>query len=93
MDKQILLLVRKSWLDLGAAWEEYCLSAESVQMAGNSLKSSRSHFDAGLVPMSELLQAQASLQQALDAQTDARTSYLKALRTWQDISYLCSSEN
>lgn len=93
MDKQILLLVRKSWLDLGAAWEEYCLSAESVQMAGNSLKSSRSHFDAGLVPMSELLQAQATLQQALDAQTDARTSYLKALRTWQDISYLCSSEN
>ncbi len=76
MDKQILLLVRKSWLDLGAAWEEYCLS-----------------FDAGLVPMSELLQAQATLQQALDAQTDARTSYLKALRTWQDISYLCSSEN
>ena len=43
--------------------------------------------------MSELLQAQATLQQALNAQTDARTSYLKALRTWQDISYLCSSEN
>jgi len=46
-----------------------------------------------MVPMSDLLQAQASLQQALNSQTDARISYLKALKTWQDISYLCRTDN
>ncbi len=93
LDKQVLLLVRKSWLDLGTAWEEYLLSSESVQTADRSMRSTRSHYEAGMVPMSDLLQAQASLQQALNSQTDARISYLKALKTWQDISYLCRTDN
>lgn len=93
LDKQVLLLVRKNWLDLGTAWEEYLLSSESVQTAEKSLHSTASHYEAGMVPLSDMLQSQASLQQARDSQTDARISYLKALRTWQDISYLCRTDN
>lgn len=93
LDKQVLLLVRKYWLDLNSAWDEYNLALESVQMARTSLDNTRSHYDAGLVPISELLKAQASLQQAEDGAVDACTAYRKVLRIWQDISYLCSSEN
>lgn len=93
LDRQVLLLVRKYWLDLNSAWEEYGLALESVQMARTSLDNTRSHYDAGLVPMSELLKAQASLQQAEDDAVDACTAYRKVLRIWQDISYLCELEN
>lgn len=85
LDRQTLLLVRKYWLDLNSAWEEYGLALESVQMAKVSLGNTASHYDAGLVPLSELLQSRASLRQAEDGAVEARTAYRKALRIWQDI--------
>lgn len=86
LDSQILLMVRKCRLDLDSAWDEYTLALDSEDTARRSFLNTRSHYEAGLVPLSDLLQAQASLRQASDGVSEALSAYRKAARIWQDIS-------
>jgi len=90
---QLTLLVRKYWVELTSAWDEYEVAIYSRQAAEAAYNNVKSHYEAGLVPLSELLQSQASLREASNGLTDARTNYRKALRIWQDISYLGAQES
>ncbi len=85
---QLTLLVRKYWIELTSAWDEYEVALESLRAAEAAYANVRSHYEAGLVPLSELLQSQASLREACNGLTDARTNYRKALRVWMDIAEL-----
>lgn len=79
LDGQLLLQVRQQWLDLTVSWEQANVASESVDAARATVSQMEDRYRAGLVPLSELLEAQTALQQSADALVDARIAYRNAL--------------
>lgn len=82
LDAQLLLQVRQQWLDLTVSWEQAQVAKESVAAAQAVVRRLEDHYRAGLVPLSDLLEAQTSLQQSADALVDARIAYRNALSAY-----------
>lgn len=82
LDAQLLLQVRQQWLDLTVSWEQAKVAEESVAAAQAVVRRLEDHYRAGLVPLSDLLEAQTSLQQSADALVDARIAYRNALSVY-----------
>lgn len=79
---QLLLQVRKLWLDLTVAWEQMLLAEESEAAANAVAEDHISRYKAGLIPLSELMSAQTALRQSADALTDSRIAYRTALQSY-----------
>lgn len=84
VSEQLILLVRKTWIELSVAWDEYNIAQETEFTAAHHFEGQKAKYSAGLVTMSELLQSEAQLRQAANAVCDARIAYSKALRSWLD---------
>ena len=76
-NSQLLILqMEKAWQDFNDAYKEYLLSEESVEQAKENLDVNQDSYDNGLIDLSDLLEAQAMLQQAEDQLTEAKSGYL-----------------
>ena len=84
LQRQIVLQINKLWLDLTAAWEKYQVSLESLGMAETLLSQMRDQYSAGMVPVSDLLQAQTQVAGAESALLDSRIAYRTALQAYLD---------
>lgn len=82
LDSQLILEIRKLWLDLNSAWEQMSVAEESADAARSSVTKLTAYYDAGLSPLSELLQAQSELRQATDMYVDKCIDYRKALQAY-----------
>lgn len=82
LDAQIILQVRKLWLDLTAAWEQLQVSKESVETARASVEQLEAYYRAGMSPVSDLLQAQTQLQQCSDEYINQCIAYRTALQAY-----------
>lgn len=72
----LLLQMEKSWQDLSDAYTQYLLSEESRSQALENMRVNQDSYDNGLIPVSDLLEARALMQQAEDQSTEARANYL-----------------
>lgn len=81
--RQLLLQIRQLWLDLTASWQQLQVAEESVETARIAMEQLSEHYRAGLVSLSELLQAQSSFRQAADALVDRKIAYRTALQAYQ----------
>lgn len=79
LSEQLHLQVEKYWLDLTSSYDEWEVAKEKREVAERLYNLSVSHFQNGLVSSSELLQAEASFLQAASAESDALSSYRKAV--------------
>ncbi len=79
LSEQLHLQVEKYWLDLTSLYDEWEVAKEKRGVAERLYNLSVSHFQNGLVSSSELLQAEASFLQAASAESDALSSYRKAV--------------
>ncbi len=79
LSEQLHLQVEKYWLDLTSSYDEWEVAKEKRGVAERLYNLSVSHFQNGLVSSSELLQAEASFLQAASAESDALSSYRKAV--------------
>ena len=86
LDAQLILRSRQLWLELELAWEQLLLSEENVAFVGDELSRCQSSFEAGLVTLSELMQAQTALRQAQDSLTDDRIAYRTAIAEYLSYS-------
>ena len=86
LDAQLILRSRQLWLELELAWEQLLLSEENVAFVGDELSRCQSSFEAGLVTLSELMQAQTALRQAQDSLTDDRIAYRTAVSEYLSYS-------
>ena len=77
-----MLQVRQQWLDLTVSWEQAKVAEESVSAAESVVRQMEDRYRAGLVPVSELLEAQTALQQSADALVDARIAYRNAVAAY-----------
>ncbi len=71
----LLLQMEKAWQDLTDAHKQEQLSQEVKAQAEENLKVNQDGYDNGLIVVSDLLEAQAMLQQANDRWTDAMAGY------------------
>jgi len=71
----LALQIQKAWQDFQDAHQQVLLSEDAKAQAEENLKVNQDSFDNGLTDLSDLLEAQAILQQTHDQLADALTSY------------------
>lgn len=71
----IALEAQRDWDDLWAAWQSSKVAASAVEQSEVNVREVSDRHNSGLVPLSDLLEAQALRQQALDQQIDNRGEY------------------
>lgn len=79
---QLLLQVRKLWLDLTVAWEEVGLAHEDMLLAQKTAERMQEQYEAGLVTLSDLLQSRMQLRTRTDAYVEAQSRYASALSAY-----------
>lgn len=83
LSSQLLLQIRQLWLGLTVAWDQMMVARETMDMAQKTVDQLTGSYEAGLVPMSELLQAQTILRQSTEAYIDSQIEYSAALTAYQ----------
>ncbi len=71
----LILQMEKAWQDFTDSYKQYLLSEESKAQAEENYKVNDDSYKNGLITVSDLLEAQALLQQAQDQLTDAKSEY------------------
>ena len=69
--QKMYLEVMQAWDNVGEAYNQYQLTELALQDAEANLQDIKADYDAGLVPVSDLLEAQTLLLQAQNQRTDA----------------------
>ena len=82
LTSQLLLQARKLWLDLNVAWEQLKVAEDNLNLAEKTVYDQMSRFNAGLVPISEVLMNQTSLFEASENLIDKQIQYSKALTAY-----------
>jgi outer membrane protein TolC len=83
VSSQLLLQIRQLWLSLTVAWDAMQLCGDAVQQARLTAERQGANYAAGLISLSDLLQAQSALQQAEESLLNARIAYSTALSAYQ----------
>lgn len=71
----LLLQIQKAWNELNEAYEQIDVAYETVLQAEENLRINSDNYKHGIVNISDMLEAQALLQQTKDELTDARSGY------------------
>lgn len=83
LDKQLLLKVRKDWIEVQCAWDGLQSSKDALRLSELLESQKRDEYKAGLCTMSELLQAQTDLESSRSAYVDSQAAYSCALSVWE----------
>ncbi len=83
---QLLLQIRQYWLEVTTSYEAVLLAREAVDIASVALETARSQYLAGLVTLSEVLQAQTALSAKVDSLLDAQIAHRTALSAYQSLA-------
>ena len=82
LTSQLLLQARQLWLNLNVAWEQMKVAEENLALAEKTVYNQMSRFNAGLVPISEVLMNQTTLFEATENLIDKQIEYSKALTAY-----------
>ena len=82
----LVLQIEKAWQDLTDAYKQYLLSDESKAQAEENFKVNDDSYKNGLTTISDLLEAQALLQQAQDQLTDSKANYIVKETTYLQVT-------
>ncbi len=82
----LALEIAKAWTDLQVAWDAYRVTGKAIEQAETNVREVSDRYDNGMVPFSDLLEAQVLKQQAEERRIDAvveywlsRSAYLRAI--------------
>lgn len=75
-NEQMLLQIQQTWQDLKESYKQIGIAQVAVDQATENHRLNTDSYKAGTVPLSDLLSAQASLQQSKDRYVDACTDYM-----------------
>lgn len=82
----LMLQIQKTWNDLDEAYKQIGVAKEIIGQAEENLKINTDNYKAGIVNISDMLEAQAMLQQAKDQSIDAQTNYKVKLVTYLQVT-------
>jgi len=78
--------MQKAWNELQEADKEIAVAEETVDQAEENLKLNNDSYISGMVNISDLLEAQALLQNAKDQLTDVKTNYQNKLVAYLQVT-------
>ena len=84
LQRQITLQIHQLWMDLTASWEQLQVARENVSVSEALQEQMYSQYMAGMVPVSELLEAQMRLSEAESGLVDGKIAYRTALQAYLD---------
>lgn len=82
----LVLQMEKAWQDLNDAYKQYLLSEESKAQAEENFKVNEDSYKNGISTVSDLLEAQALLQQTQDQLTEAKANYIIKKTTYLQVT-------
>ena len=82
LTEKMSLETQQAWNGLQESRQQLQLSMETVEYARQNLASVQVNYDAGIVAIHDLLEAQTLLRQAIDKRTEARINYRMQLRKY-----------
>ncbi len=74
-EELLLLQIQKTWNELDEAYQQMAVATESIRQTEENLKINRDNYKAGMVNISEMLEAQALMQESERILTDMQTQY------------------
>lgn len=86
LTEKIDLQVRQAWNELQEGYQQILLAEETVSNAQQNLTVSLQNYQAGLISISELLEAQVTHRAALDQQCNERIAYQIKVTKYKQIS-------
>lgn len=84
--EKLLLQMQQARNTLDEAYQQVKLAEASILQAEENLKVNRDNFDAGMINVSDLLEAQALLQSSIDNLTSSRSSYQVAMAKYLQVT-------
>ena len=82
LTSQLVLQARHLWLNLNVAWDQMKVAEENLEFAEKSVYDQMARFNAGLVPISDVLMKQTSLFEATENLINKQIEYSKALTAY-----------
>jgi outer membrane protein TolC len=74
-EELLLLQIQKTWNELDEAYKQIAVATESISQTEENLKINRDNYKAGMINISDMLEAQALVQQSKDNLIDIQTQY------------------
>ena len=82
LTSQLVLQARQLWLNLNVTWEQMKVAEENLEFAEKNVYNQMSRFNAGLVPISDVLMNQTALFEATENLISKQIEYSKALTAY-----------
>ena len=82
----LLLQIKKTWNDLDEAYKQIEVVNQTIKQAEENLRINSDNYKAGIVNISDMLEAQTILQQAKDQLSDANSGYKTKLVVYLQVT-------
>lgn len=80
------LQMEKAWTDVNEAWKQIAIMQETTTQAEENLMVSQTGYESGVVTLSDLLEAQALVQETADKLSDAKMNYRIAITSYLQVT-------
>lgn len=86
LTEKMELQTNQAWFNLEQSWLRITMAQTALKDAEANLKITQDYYDAGLVALSDVLEAQTLLKQSRDELTDSRVEYRINLVTYRQLT-------
>ena len=86
LTEKMEMQTNQAWFNLEQSWLRITMAQTALKDAEANLKITQDYYDAGLVALSDVLEAQTLLKQSRDELTDSRVEYRINLVTYQQLT-------
>ena len=86
LTEKMQLQTNQAWFNLEQSWLRISMAESSLRDAKANLKITEDYYEAGLVALSDVLEAQTLLKQSRDELTDSRVEYRINLVTYRQLT-------
>ena len=86
LDEQMLLQMQMAWNDLDESYSQVLIAQQTAETAEENLKLATDNYAAGMVSMSDVLEAQTLLQQAQSQLADSKVDYMIKLTKYKQMT-------
>lgn len=86
LDEQMLLQMQMAWNDLDESYSQVLIAKQTAETAEENLKLASDNYAAGMVSMSDVLEAQTLLQQAHSQLADNKVDYMIKLTKYKQMT-------
>ena len=86
LDEQMLLQMQMAWNDLSESYAQVLISQQTAETATENLNLATDNYTAGMISVSEVLEAQTLLQQAYSQLADDKVNYMIKLTKYRQLT-------